>query len=299
MMKRWLLRTLAVLVLVVLGLGVFAWTRSTYLLHHTWHVDEAALVLPKDAQSIEQGHHLAVTHGCTDCHAQDMGGGVVVPKSPIGQIAAPNLTRGKGGVVAAFTVTDWERAIRHGLRPDGRALILMPSDEMNGLSDADTADLIAWLRQTPPVDRATERTFITPLGRALLAFGKLPVIAANRIDQRAPHMAYIAAVGDARYGAYLAQGCMGCHGAHLSGGAIPGMPPGTPKAANLTPDLATGIGTWSKADFYRALRQGRKPDGTALNPFMPWKSVGASSDTELDALWAYVHSVPARPAGQR
>lgn len=299
MMKRWLLRTLGVLVLMVLGLGAFVWARSAYLLHRTWQVSETALVLPTDATAIERGHHLAVTRGCTDCHAEDMGGSVVVGESPIGQLAAPNLTRGKGGAVAAFGITDWERAIRHGLRPDGRALLLMPSDEMASLSDADTADLIAWLHQLPPVDRASMPSFVAPLGRVLLAFGQLPVIAASRIDQHAVHVASIVPTANASYGAYLVHNCTGCHGPHLSGGAIPGMPPQTPKAANLTPDPVSGLGKWSKADFYRALREGRKPDGTALDPFMPWKSVGLSSDTELDALWAYLRSVPARPAGQR
>lgn len=298
-MKRWLLRTLGVLVLVVLILGAFVWTRSAYLLHRTWQVSETALILPSDATAMERGRHLAVTRGCTDCHAGDMGGRVVVSKSPIGQMAAPNLTRGKGGVVASFSVIDWERAIRHGLRPDGRALLLMPSDEMAALTDTDTADLIAWLRQVPPVDRASELSFVTPLGRGLLAIGQLPVIAASRIDQHAVHLTSITPVADATYGAYLAHNCIGCHGPHLSGGAIPGMPPQTPKAANLTPDPDTGLGKWSKADFYRALRQGRRPDGRTLDPFMPWRTVGLSSDVELDALWAYVRSVPARPAGQR
>lgn len=298
-MKRLLMRTLLAVGAVVLVMVGFVWARSSYLLQRTWEVNETPLTLPIDAAAIDAGHHLAVTRGCTDCHAADMGGQVIMGASPIGLLAAPNLTGGKGGVVAAFTVTDWEHAIRHGVRPDGRALLLMPSDEMSRLTDGDTADLIAWLRQVPPVDRTSQPSFVGPLGRVLLAFGKLPLIAASRIDQDAAHVAYMAPGADAGYGAYLAQGCVGCHGSHLSGGTIPGMPPQTPKAANLTPEPVTGLGRWSKADFYRALRQGRKPDGSALNPFMPWKSLGMATDTELDALWAYLQTVPARPAGHR
>lgn len=298
-MKRLLLRTLLALVLVVLVLAAFVWARSSFLLHRTWHVDEAALTLPTVAAAIDNGRHLAITRGCTDCHGKDMGGQVVMSASPIGQMAAPNLTGGKGGVVSAFTVSDWEHAIRHGLRPDGRGLLFMPSDEMSGLTNDDTAGLIAWLRQLPPVDRATQPTFVGPVGRALFVFGKLPLIAAGRIDQRAAHVARMTPAADASYGRYLVQGCMGCHGSHLSGGAIPGMPPQTPKAANLTPDPVTGLGHWSKVDFYRALREGRRPDDSALNPFMPWQSIRMANDTELDALWAYLRSVPARTAGQR
>lgn len=298
-MKRLFLRTLLALGVFALVLVAFVWARSTYLLHRTWQVNETVLALPTDAAAIERGRHIATTRGCTDCHTSNLGGQVVIHAPPIAQIAAPNLTRGSGGVTAAFSVVDWERAIRHGLRPDGRALLLMPSDEMNGLSDADTADLIAWLRQVPAVDRASQPNSIGPVGRALLAFGQLPLIAATRINQHASHIASITPGVTIEYGRYLAQGCGGCHGAHLSGGTIPGMPPDTPKAANLTPDPVTGLGKWSKVDFYRVVREGHKPDGSAVNPFMPWKAIGSSSDAELDALWAYLRSVPPRAAGQR
>ena len=299
MMKRWFLRTMLAIGVLALVLVAFAWARSTYLLHRTWQVNETALILPTDAAAIEHGRHIGTTRGCTDCHTSNLGGQLIINAPPIAQIAAPNLTRGSGSVTAAFRVVDWERAIRHGLRPDGRALLLMPSDEMSGLSDADTADLIAWLRQVPAVDRPTQPNSIGPVGRALLAFGKLPLIAAMRINQHASHIASITPAVTADYGRYLAQGCAGCHGAHLSGGTIPGMPPDTPKAANLTPDPVTGLGKWSKVDFYRVVREGHKPDGSAVNPFMPWKAIGTSSDAELDAIWAYLQSVPPRQAGQR
>jgi len=46
-------------------------------------------------------------------------------------------------------------------------------------------------------------------------------------------------------------------------------------------------------------REGKKPDGSAVDPFMPWQAMGKFSDTELEALWMYVRSVPPRPAGKR
>ncbi len=76
------------------------------------------------------------------------------------------------------------------------------------------------------------------------------------------------------------------------------MPPDFPIPANITPD-ATGIVQYTKEDFYRVFREGKKRDGTAVNPFMPWQAMGRFSDTELDALWAYLRTVPARPRGQR
>ena len=298
-MKRILLRTGAVLLLAVVVLVAFVWIRSATALRQTWRIEEPALTLPGDAAALARGRHLAVTRGCTDCHGADLGGNVIMEEPPIGRLAGPNLTRGKGGIVAGFTVNDWERAIRHGVKPDGRGILFMPTRDFASLTDADTADLIAWLVQQPPVDHEQAPSYVGPVGRALFAFGRLPLIPARLIDQHAPHAAALTAAPTAQYGSYLAKSCTGCHGEHFSGGAIPGVPPSFPKAANLTPDAVTGIGHWNKADFYRALRDGRRPDGSVLDPFMPVTALSQLSDTELDALWAYLRTLPARPAGHR
>lgn len=296
-MKRILWRGSGVLVLLVLALVAYVWVDSAVALHRTWHVDEPALVLPVDPGAIARGERIAASHGCTDCHGADGGGSVLLEGSPLGRIAPPNLTSGRGSAILGFTVADWEHAIRHGIRPDGRGLLFMPVRDFAGLTDADAADLIAYLRQLPAVDHPQAPTRVGPLGRALFAFGKLPLIEARMIDQHAPHVARLTAAPTAAYGGYLAQMCVSCHGRHLSGGAIPGMPPGFPAAANITPDDASGIGRWSKADFRAVLREGRRPDGSAVDPAMPWRATRHFSDVEIDALWAYLHSVPARPAG--
>lgn len=73
-----------------------------------------------------------------------------------------------------------------------------------------------------------------------------------------------------------------------------GSPPGTPPAANLTP---AGIGNWTEADFFHAIRTGKRPDGSVLNSFMPWATFRNMTDDELRALWLYVRSLPpAQPA---
>jgi mono/diheme cytochrome c family protein len=137
------------------------------------------------------------------------------------------------------------------------------------------------------------------LPRVLFALGRMPLLPALTLDhaQVGPAQAPAAAV-DAEYGRYVAQTCIGCHGPGLSGGRVPGTPPQFPPARNITPD-ATGIGGWSEADFVRAMREGKRPDGAPIDPFMPWKSFAAMTDVEMAALWAYLQSVPARPAGNR
>jgi hypothetical protein len=76
------------------------------------------------------------------------------------------------------------------------------------------------------------------------------------------------------------------------------MPPGTPPAANLTPDPSTGLGKWTEAQFTAVLRTGRKPDGSMVKAPMPWQLTTHLSDDEIHALWLYLRTVPARPFGQ-
>src|SRR5215472_2011240 len=137
-----------------------------------------------------------------------------------------------------------------------------------------------------------------PLGRIMLAIGLVPAPDAASIDHSATHPASMAPAATVDYGRYIAQvgGCTGCHGAGLSGGPIPGAPPGFPPAQNLTP---TGIGHWSDADIVRALRVGKRPDGTTISTLMPWPYTAAMTDTEMAALVKYLRTVPPRPTGTR
>jgi hypothetical protein len=71
-----------------------------------------------------------------------------------------------------------------------------------------------------------------------------------------------------------------------------------PIVANITPH-ETGLQGWTEADFLRALRQGKRKDGTDIKPQMPWSVYGQMNDVELKALWAYLQTVPPVPKGNR
>jgi mono/diheme cytochrome c family protein len=62
---------------------------------------------------------------------------------------------------------------------------------------------------------------------------------------------------------------------------------------NLTPDMETGIGKWSEADIVKALRTGMRPDGSILQPPMPWPNLTQLTDEEAYAIAAYLKSIPA------
>ena len=100
-------------------------------------------------------------------------------------------------------------------------------------------------------------------------------------------------------GAYLARAgnCRDCHtprgAAPYSGGRGIPTPFGTVYSSNLTPDLQTGIGAWSAADFRRALHNGRSRDGRLLYPAFPYDAYTRISAADADALFAYLRSLPA------
>jgi mono/diheme cytochrome c family protein len=102
--------------------------------------------------------------------------------------------------------------------------------------------------------------------------------------------------------------CDECHSQHdfslLGGPVTPGgrgkgmvMPlaglPGTIVASNITPDRATGIGTWSDGEKIRAIREGVGKDGRALYPLMPYQGYSVMSDEDVEAVVAYMNSLPA------
>lgn len=175
----------------------------------------------------------------------------------------------------------------------------MPTASCQYLSDADLADIIAYVKSRPAIDNHLPETDLSrPLGRILFGAGQLPPPDASLIDHSMTHVAVMHPVATVDYGHFIAQtgGCIGCHGAGLSGGAVPGVPPDYPHAQNITP---TGIGQWSDADIVRALRVGKRPDGTTINTFMPWPDTAQMTDQEMTALVMYLRTVPARPTGTR
>jgi mono/diheme cytochrome c family protein len=113
------------------------------------------------------------------------------------------------------------------------------------------------------------------------------------------------AQGDAKRGEYLAKagGCLGCHTVEAkddakdkpvpyAGGRALKTPFGTFYGPNITPHPDAGIGRWSEADFVRAMREGRRPDGSNYFPAFPYPSFTFITDSDLRDLWAYLRSLP-------
>ena len=109
----------------------------------------------------------------------------------------------------------------------------------------------------------------------------------------------LAATSTAERGAYLAQvgNCAGCHtargGQAYAGGLAIDTPFGSVYASNLTPDVPTGMGSWTRAEFWRAMHHGRSKDGRLLYPAFPYTSYTLVTRDDSDALFVYLKSLPA------
>jgi cytochrome c553 len=287
-MPRWLRWTgglLAGLVLlVVFAVGAVYFVSSRHI-SRTYQFPDSPVRATGDSAALARGEHLVEAIGkCRDCHGSDLGGKMLIDAPAMGRLAASNITGGRGGL-GDITDAELERAIRHGVGRDGRALVFMPSEAFAPLTDQDVAAIMGYLRTVPPVDREMPPPKVGPVARALFLGGKFPLLPVEIIDHQAPRPAQQPGV-TVEYGQYLATigGCRSCHGMALAGDANPDAP-----------DITVGrLGSWTEEDFFRSLRQGQRPDGSAIDPEkMPWVSSGRMTDDEIRAVWAYIRSVPA------
>ncbi len=259
-----------------------------------YDVDCPSVTLPTGDEALAEGRRLYVTRGCGDCHGED-GAGKVMMDAPPGLLVGTNLTE----LATRYSDQDFARAIRHGVAKDGRPLLMMPSAEFWEMSDRDLGMILAYVRSLPRVENDLPASELRPLGNVLHVAGLFPALSAETIDHDAPRPAEVPIGPTPEYGRYLTVGCTGCHGEHFSGGSIPGAPPEMGVPANLTPH-ATGLAEWSLDDFKRAMREGKRPDGRSLNAEqMPYPVFAHLTDVELEAMYRFLRTVPARPAGER
>ena len=224
--------------------------------------------IPTDSDAVARGRHIAIVWACTKCHAENLSGTLLANDPIVGTIPASNLTAGKGGIAESYADTDWIRAIRHGVKPNNRGEIFM--NDYSTMSDRDLGDLIAYLKQVPPVNTSYPAMNYGPIIPVAPAIG-LFTPAAELIDHNAPRSADPLPGATIEYGKYLAAICAECHGKSV---------------ANM-------LKNWKQEDFIRAFHTGVLPDGRQLGPTMSSKTFSEMNDMELTALRLYY--IDARP----
>jgi mono/diheme cytochrome c family protein len=267
---KWIVRIFGGLILLLLFLGlVLYWIGIKKLKRSYPDIAVEKITIPTDPVAIVNGKHLSVIWACTRCHGENLGG-MLFRHDPIdgmiplmgGSIPASNLTSGRGGIAASYKDADWVRAIRHGVKPNGEAAVFMY--DYSTMSDADLADLIAYLKQIAPVDAAYPRKRYGPILPVAAALGVLAPVAGS-IDHNIKAIMKPMPGPTKEFGGYLSASCTGCHG----GGPV----------ARLR-------GGWSKQDFVQMVRTGVLPNGRKIRA-MPQTTYGEMTDQELEALWLY------------
>lgn len=271
---------------------------------------------PRDAAHVTRGKYLYERsllcwgcHGSQGGHSPDepQAGGREFDLTSIGPgfgfVYGSNLTPDVSTGIGAWSDGELVRAIREGVTRDGRLIFpVMAYQFYHGLSDDDALAIVAYLRSLPPVPNRVSPRRLSFVAKAMHAIGLIrpePPIT-RPIMAPLPEQA-------TEYGEYIAwrtAGCAECHTPRdpktarlipdgpLSGGLFPFPEPEfTTTGPNLTPDIATGIGTWTEEQFVTAMQTGARPDGKVMLPFMPWPSYARWSRNDLHAVWLYLRSL--------
>ncbi len=300
-MTAWLNRTtiaLALLLLASVAAAVGGLVLAERKMARVIAIHVKPVKLITDAAHIDQGRYLFNTRGCADCHGSNGAGKTVIDSGGI-LVVSPNISAGERSAVLHYKVEDWVRTLRHGVKPDGRPVMIMPSEDYNRLTDDDVASVIAYVRQLQPVPGRAATVQLPLTVKLMYATGRVKD-AAEKIDHSLPPSTPVDAAVTVSHGAYVANTCINCHGAGLSGGTIPGGPPEWPPAANLTPGRGSAMVNYPTADIFIAmLRSGRRPDGSPISPLMPFGSLREMNEVDARALHAYLKALAPRDAGQR
>lgn len=260
-------------------------------------------------ERLERGKKL-VSSLCIGCHInRDVGNlsGGKMPDAPkeFGEIYAPNITNDQEYGIGSWTDAEIMYLLRTGIKRNGKYAPPYMA-KLPFLSDEDMASVIVFLRSDDPLvasssipDKACEPSFLT---KAL----------SNTVFKPLPFPESPIAMPDTanavQWGRYLALNmeCFSCHSAdfktndfyipeksagYFGGGNKPlnleGKVVLTP---NLTPDMETGIGNWTKDQFIRAVKSGQVESGEALRyPMNPYVRL---SDAEVGAIYEYLQTIP-------
>ena len=267
-------------------------------LNKVYDVSIEQIKIPSDTWSIEEGKRIFQYRGCEACHGENLQGLVYLDNPAIGKVITPNLTTGKGGIGLLRTNADLQRAIKHGLRPDGTPLLFMPSTEFYYMSYDDLGKVLAYIRSVPAVDNEPDPSELSFTGFLVMNIThEITFLPAEMIqhDEAPPKPPEPGITPE--YGQYLAISCMVCHGASYSGGDVIGFPPEWPAAPNLTSGTDSRLPNWGIEGFIEIIRNGSKHGRRINKNYMPWTSYRYMTDDELHAVYEFLMALPAKEFG--
>ena len=222
--------------------------------------------LARARRIVERGDPGRGVPACVECHGENLAG--VAPAIP-SLVGLP-----RHYMNAQFGA--WRGGKLRSIQPDCMAEVA------RRLAPEDVPALTAWLSSQPP--SATKPA--TTARKLPLECGSLAVVSKTRLPVEGKG-AYLVAAGN----------CIACPtaigGAPFAGGRAIETPFGTVYASNITPDARTGIGSWTRDDFWRALHEGRAKDGRLLYPAFPYPNFTRVTREDADAMFDYLRTLPA------
>jgi mono/diheme cytochrome c family protein len=267
---------------------------------------------------LARGEYLAVTvAGCIDCHSKrdftkfsgpvvpgtEGGGGMLFDEKlglP-GKIYARNITPDNETGIGTWSDDDIIKAMTQGINKNGDTLFpIMPYPHLNRMAKDDVQAIVAYLRTLKPIrNKIQPRQLMIPIASAYPAPILQPSIDGN---VRPPESDKV------KYGEYLVTmaDCGTCHSpltqhgpdmTRMFAGGYP-FDMGTFKVTspNITPDTATGIGSWNEAQFLQKFTQYKEEKSYNFNPgkdntIMPSSLLAHLKEDDLKAIYAYLRSV--------
>lgn len=262
-------------------------------------------VIPDSDDPLQRGRYLVETiAGCGNCHTPHLPDGSLDPnmalagafviEEPVFKAYARNITPDIETGIGSWSQADIVKALREAVRPDGKVLgPPMSFHFYNKLSDNDANAIAMYLKTIPAIrNEVPESTFQIPLAAQPPAVN-VPDVPKDDL---------------VKYGEYLAGPvghCMDCHTTYVMGqidytqlgrgGNVYSKPFGYQWAAvsaNITPHMDFGLGAWTDDEIKRAITDGISRNGRQLLPFMPFELYKKMQPRDLDAIVAYLRSIP-------
>ena len=267
----------------------------------------AVQALSAEADGVKRGEYIfRATGGCT-CHTEGevgafLSGGRAI-QTPVGTFYGTNITPDEETGIGDWGEPDFVRAMREGVSPRGAHYFpVFPYTSFTRIRHQDLLDLRAYLLTVTPVRKENRAHEVQPpfSWRPLLWGWKLLNFRPGEFEEDPARSA------EWNRGAYLAQALGHCEECHtprnLLGGLKKNMAyagsrqgPEGEAVSNITPDVETGIGTWTVEDVVFLLKTGIKPSGDDVQGLMAEmidNGFKHLSDDDLRAIAVYLRSLP-------
>lgn len=254
---------------------------------------------------VQRGDYLMNTiMTCANCHSpkgppaavtgKDYSGGLTWDEPPF-KVTASNITPDKETGIGSWSDTEIKNAVQHGKRPNGVPLAeIMPSNFYEILTPRDLDSIVAYLKSLRPVrNKVPDPIYRIALPHIIFPGAERPYSEAD-LNDKLKRGFYLATIGH----------CLECHTPFVPGGLadfnnqlgkggreFPG-PWGVSKSRNITSSKTAGIGDWTDAEIKTAITQGKRRDGTPLKGPMGYEYYAKMTDADLDAVIAYIRTLP-------